>query len=106
MKKTLYTILSIGILLLSVILILPVTVTSVVTVVLGGGEEEEGGNSGDDSVSVSVSLLLSEEVEAYRNQVLKETEKHKMEAYIDLVSCCHAAGKWGKWQRCFSGIGK
>ena len=74
MKKTLYTILSIGILLLSVILILPVTVTSVVTVVLGGGEEEEGGNSGDDSVSVSVSLLLSEEVEAYRNQVLKETE--------------------------------
>ena len=59
MKKTLYTILSIGILLLSVILILPVTVTSVVTVVLGGG-----------------------------------------------VSCCHAAGKWGKWQRCFSGIGK
>lgn len=84
MKKTLYTILSIGILLLSVILILPVTVTSVVTVVLGGGEEEEGGNSGDDSVSVSVSLLLSEEVEAYRNQVLKETEKHKMEAYIDL----------------------
>ena len=36
MKKTLYTILSIGILLLSVILILPVTVTSVVTVVLGG----------------------------------------------------------------------
>ena len=45
MKKTLYTILSIGILLLSVILILPVTVTSVVTVVLGGGEEEEGGKS-------------------------------------------------------------
>ena len=41
MKKTLYTILSIGILLLSVILILPVTVTSVVTVVLGGGEVEE-----------------------------------------------------------------
>ena len=38
MKKTLYTILSIGILLLSVILILPVTVTSVVTVVLGGGD--------------------------------------------------------------------
>lgn len=72
MKKTLYTILSIGILLLSVILILPVTVTSVVTVVLGGGEEEEGGNSGDDSVSVSVSLLLSEEVEAYRNQVFPE----------------------------------
>ena len=84
MKKTLYTILSIGGLVLSVILILPVTVTSVVTVVLGGGEEEEGGNSGDDSVSVSVSLLLSEEVEAYRSQVLKETEKHQMEAYIDL----------------------
>ena len=89
MKKTLYTILSIGILLLSVILILPVTVTSVVTVVLGGGEEEEGGNSGDDSVSVSVSLLLSEEVEAYRNQVLKETEKHKMGLILIcfLLSC-------------------
>ena len=64
MKKTLYTILSIGILLLSVILILPVTVTSVVTVVLGGGEEEEGGNSGDDSVSVSVSLLESFDIVA------------------------------------------
>lgn len=106
MKKTLYTILSIGILLLSVILILPVTVTSVVTVVLGGGEEEEGGNSGDDSVSVSVSLLLSEEVEAYRNQVLKETEKHKMEAYIDLFLAVMQQEEWREWQRCVSGIGK
>lgn len=84
MKKTLYSILAIGMLLLSVVLILPVTVTSIVTVVLGGGEEEEGGNSGDSSVSVSVSLLLSDEVESYRDQVLKEAAKHKMEAYIDL----------------------
>ncbi len=101
MKKTLYTILSIGILLLSVILILPVTVTSVVTVVLGGGEEEEGGNSGDDSVSVSVSLLLSEEVEAYRNQVLKETEKHKMEAYIDLFLAVMQQESGGMAAMCF-----
>ena len=33
MKKTLYSILAIGMLLLSVVLILPVTVTSIVTVV-------------------------------------------------------------------------
>ena len=85
MKKTLYSILAIGMLLLSVVLILPVTVTSIVTVVLGGGEEEEGGKSGESSVSVSVSLLLSDEVESYRDQVLKEAAKHKMEAYIDLL---------------------
>lgn len=83
MKRTVYIILLIGILFFSVV-ILPVTVTSVMTIVLGG--EDENGNSENESYdSVAyVSLLLSGETESYRQRVLAETKKHKMEAYIDL----------------------
>ncbi len=81
MKKMLPLVGIMAVLLLSVVVILPATITSVITVILGGGEEEENGS---DAESITLSLLLSPEVEAYRNQVLKEAAKHKMEAYIEL----------------------
>lgn len=62
-------------------LIVPAAVTSIVAVVLGGGEEEEGGS---DSDGIYVSLLLSGEVESYREKVLAQAKKEGMEAYIEL----------------------
>lgn len=84
MKKYLYIILPAGMILLSVVLILPVTITGIITVVLGGGEEEEAIGSGEDGAAYTVALLFSEEVEAYRKDVLEEATKYKMEDYIDL----------------------
>ena len=84
MKKYAYILVLAGILLFSVVLIVPSIMTGMITVILGGGEEEENQGTGEDGATYTVSLLLSEEVEAYREDVLEEVKKHNMDAYIDL----------------------
>lgn len=71
------------VLLLLVPLVIPAVMTGVITVVLGGGQEEEGGSNAD-SGGVYVSLLLSAEVERYREDVLAWVEKEGMEPYLEL----------------------
>lgn len=71
------------VLLLLVPLIIPAVMTGVITIVLGGGEEEEGG-SGTGGEGTYVSLLLSPEVERYREDVLAWVKKEGMEPYLEL----------------------
>lgn len=71
------------VLLLLVPLIIPAVMTGVITIVLGGGEEEEGG-SGTGGEGIYVSLLLSPEVERYREDVLAWVKKEGMEPYLEL----------------------
>lgn len=71
------------VLLLLVPLIIPAVMTGIITIVLGGGEEEEGG-SGTSGEGTYVSLLLSPEVERYREDVLAWVKKEGMEPYLEL----------------------
>lgn len=71
------------VLLLLVPLIIPAVMTGVITIVLGGGEEEEGG-SGTGGEGTYVSLLLSPEVERYREDVLAWVKKEGMGPYLEL----------------------
>lgn len=81
MKKWLKGLIVIPVLLLLLVLIVPAAASTAIMVVLGGGEEEEGKAGGE---GVYISLLLSAEVESYRQQVLTQAKKLGMEAYINL----------------------
>lgn len=81
MKKWLKGLLAVFILLLLLVLIVPAAASTAIMVVLGGGGEEESRAGGE---GVYISLLLSSEVESYRQQVLIQAEKLGMEAYINL----------------------
>ena len=65
MKKWLKGLIVIPVLLLLLVLIVPAAASTAIMVVLGGGEEEEGKAGGE---GVYISLLLSAEVESYRQQ--------------------------------------
>ena len=83
MKKYLKFLAAGLVLLLLVPLVIPAVMTGVIMVVLGGGQEEEGGSNAD-SEGVYVSLLLSAEVERYREDVLAWVKKEGMEPYLEL----------------------
>lgn len=61
--------------------IIPAATSTIIMVVLGGGEEEE---SSSGSEGIYISMLLSSEVEGYREQVLVQAKEEGMEAYIEL----------------------
>lgn len=61
--------------------IIPAATSTIITVVLGGGEEEE---SSSGSEGIYLSMLLSSEVEGYRERVLAQAKEEGMEAYIEL----------------------
>lgn len=71
------------VLLLLIPMVIPAMMTGIVTVVIGGGEEEEGGSNAG-SGGIYVSLLLSAEVERYREDVLAWVKKEGMEPYLEL----------------------
>lgn len=83
MGKYIKIIIAAVLLLVMLPLIVPATMTSIITVVLGGGEEEESGSNSDEN-GIYVSLLLSGEVENYREKVLAQAKKEGMEVYIEL----------------------
>lgn len=61
--------------------IIPAATSTILMVVLGGGEEEE---SSSGSEGIYISMLLSSEVEGYRDRVLTQAKEEGMEAYIEL----------------------
>lgn len=81
MKKGLKIIIAALIIVILVPLIIPAATSTMLMVVLGGGEEEE---SDSGSAGIYISMLLSNEVESYREKVLEQAKKEGMEAYIEL----------------------
>lgn len=81
MKKHTKIIIGILLLLFLIPLIIPAAATTVITVILGGNEEESSPGNGEE---IYVSLLLSNEVENYREKVLEEAKQEGMETYIEL----------------------